>query len=833
MSDSRVQVTFGADASNLEAGAQKAASALDGLGSAVYKSMQGGTEAGKGLGESFKALGAQIASVTAGVGSSMLAMAGVMATAATAAGAAVGTIAATAVNFGVDVGATAAQLGDTTENVAALAPVAAAAGMSLDDFSKKFTALREKLRTGDDDVEKALEALKIDVDDFKALSASAQVDALNTALSNLGDSYTKTAAMTKLFGDDTQKMLGVLNMAPEDFIKLRTEAERTGTVLSGPMIEGMKGTQNLVGRVSRNFQEARDAVSGLAITIYGQLKPAIDDILQGFAATVETIARWVEGINDATKKGAGLAGVVGHIRDALFTLSVQTKTFVNEFSASMTLVDTLLRTTFDNFGTIADHAWGEIKAGAVALWAALGDGFLTLFEKIKTMAMDAGRHFWDSFTKAQPGEKIKNPYGSLELPAPQDESAGLNTDKTYLQVTRQMHDNIDKFTESYKAEIAKSSKETAAAWSKPITMPAKPGANAGTLDKDDDKSGQDELQKQQKIYQAELDALKSKEQQTEQLLTAGVAMHQLTEGQKVAATASSLGEEYAAEMAIFEKWKALEGLKPQVVQEVFNRQQKATEAYTKAIQGLNLQAAEQTAKQWDSAMTTINSSITGQINGLMRGTATWAQAFKNVLSSLIIDVIKFCAEWALKQAETVAMNMLGINAETHAAIAGAAAQSGASQSAGMASVAANTGAIMSSIMKSAGEAFAGVFGFLAPVMGPAAAGPAAAAQSTVMAARTFASGSWQLPSDMLAQVHQGEMIVPAAQTPWAQSLMSNAAGGGNGSGGVTVNHATHFNVTALDSQDVKRWFKQNSKTVLRTINDAVRNGSHLGLSKLS
>ena len=51
-------------------------------------------------------------------------------------------------------------------------------------------------------------------------------------------------------------------------------------------------------------------------------------------------------------------------------------------------------------------------------------------------------------------------------------------------------------------------------------------------------------------------------------------------------------------------------------------------------------------------------------------------------------------------------------------------------------------------------------------------------------------------------------------------------------GGVTVNHATHFNVSALDSQDVSRWFKNNSKMMLRTINEAVRHGSHLGLDKL-
>ena len=62
-----------------------------------------------------------------------------------------------------------------------------------------------------------------------------------------------------------------------------------------------------------------------------------------------------------------------------------------------------------------------------------------------------------------------------------------------------------------------------------------------------------------------------------------------------------------------------------------------------------------------------------------------------------------------------------------------------------------------SILSSAAEAFAGVFGFLSPLMGPFAAGPAAAAQATVASmASSVASadiGMWQVPQDMLTLVH--------------------------------------------------------------------------------
>jgi hypothetical protein len=85
---------------------------------------------------------------------------------------------------------------------------------------------------------------------------------------------------------------------------------------------------------------------------------------------------------------------------------------------------------------------------------------------------------------------------------------------------------------------------------------------------------------------------------------------------------------------------------------------------------------------------------------------------------------------------------------------------------------------------------------------------------------------------MIAQVHQGEMIVPASATPWAQAVMSNASANG-GAGQITVHHATNFNIQALDSGDVKRWIKGNSKTILRTVSEGVRLGAHLGLKNLS
>ncbi len=49
---------------------------------------------------------------------------------------------------------------------------------------------------------------------------------------------------------------------------------------------------------------------------------------------------------------------------------------------------------------------------------------------------------------------------------------------------------------------------------------------------------------------------------------------------------------------------------------------------------------------------------------------------------------------------------------------------------------------------------------------------------------------------------------------------------------MNVQHATHFNISAIDAAGVRQFFNNNSKQILRTINEGVRTGSHLGMSKL-
>ena len=230
----------------------------------------------------------------------------------------------------------------------------------------------------------------------------------------------------------------------------------------------------------------------------------------------------------------------------------------------------------------------------------------------------------------------------------------------------------------------------------------------------------------------------------------------------------------------------------------------------------------------------VGSSVSTQIDQIIKGHETLKQAVSNVLLSIVENFIqariRSVADWLAGVATESAATSIGEAAKTSAVLAGTAARTSANETAASTNAATTLLTIGKSIVASAAETFAGIFGFLSPVLGPAAAGPAVAGQATVLAAGaslpSFDTGAWSLPSDMVAQVHRGEMIVPAG--PAGQLREAMASGGG----AVHVHHQTHFNVSAMDSRDVNRFLRGNGKAILGAINDSVRKGAHLGMSQV-
>jgi SOS-response transcriptional repressor LexA len=230
---------------------------------------------------------------------------------------------------------------------------------------------------------------------------------------------------------------------------------------------------------------------------------------------------------------------------------------------------------------------------------------------------------------------------------------------------------------------------------------------------------------------------------------------------------------------------------------------------------LDLQAVQTSQRTWQSLMQPIQRAFDTSITGMILGTTTLQKAVANIAQSILAEFVNL----GVKMVTNWIASELAMTTATEAGAAARTAADGEGMSAGLAIKAANA---LKSIATDSAQAFSGIFAFLAPIMGPAAAGPAAAGEATVMAAAggiASAAGGWMVPSDQLAMVHQNEMILPANISQGLQNMIS--ANGSAGSGAVVVN------VSAIDSQDVKRFFQSNGSLLVNALNKAMRNGSTL------
>ena len=250
----------------------------------------------------------------------------------------------------------------------------------------------------------------------------------------------------------------------------------------------------------------------------------------------------------------------------------------------------------------------------------------------------------------------------------------------------------------------------------------------------------------------------------------------------------------------------------------------ATRRRDDQMAALTRSALQEQERDYQAFGNSIAQAFNSQLRGLVAGTTTWRTAFKNALEDLLIRFIEWCET-------TVEHYLLAEAMKTAATAAGVAARTGAEQAGAAASLGAQGAAMVRSILSSAAETFAGVFGFLAPLMGPLAVGPAAAAQATVagMAGAVASAdiGMWQVPQDMLTLIHQNELIMPAAE---AGALSVDARRRRRtaelGSGAVR-RHPPDDEFPCLRARRRlgRAWMRQNGPGMAKAIDQAVRHGA--------
>jgi hypothetical protein len=239
---------------------------------------------------------------------------------------------------------------------------------------------------------------------------------------------------------------------------------------------------------------------------------------------------------------------------------------------------------------------------------------------------------------------------------------------------------------------------------------------------------------------------------------------------------------------------------------------KASQTVATATQGMTAEQKKAT-QEWEKSLSPITRSFGTALEGMIAGTQTWRQAVQRLGQSV---VAQFVAD-----AERIATRWIATElAKTTASEAGAVARTAAQQSEDDASLAGLAVRAIKAIASDAAQAFAGVFAFLAPEMGPAAAGPAAASQALIMASASAIPsadvGMWSVPADMLAFIHRGETILPAN---FASGFRSAVSGGDGGGGGDTY----AITVQAIDTQTGAQFLRNNARVIVDALQTQKRN----------
>lgn len=245
-------------------------------------------------------------------------------------------------------------------------------------------------------------------------------------------------------------------------------------------------------------------------------------------------------------------------------------------------------------------------------------------------------------------------------------------------------------------------------------------------------------------------------------------------------------------------------------------QQRLIQIQQQASQQMQRQQ-QQTQRQWEAALRPMESAFTSAVNGMITGTQTFQQAMLRMGQSIVLNMVdnvikRIVSGWiageVTKTAATGEESAARLGIESSDAIAGAAVGA-ATQKA--------------SILGHAASGAAAVYDDVAqiPYVGWLLAPPAAAAAFAAILAfggdiPSFDVGAWNLPSDTLAMVHQGETILPSGVAADFRAAMT---GGGGGGGGDTYN----LSVNAIDTQTGVQFLKNNIGVIVSGLAQQKRN----------
>ena len=617
-----------------------------------------------------------------------------------------------------------------------------------------------------------------------ALPMSEIIEGMATKYQGLNTDQEKNAMLSELAGRGWLNMIPVMRMTSERMAEAKKEAEELHLVV-GP--DGVAKT--------REYQESMRKLGlisqSLQIQIGSALMPALTQL-----------GKWFGEI------GPGLAMVLGNSIKAIVTAFYTLKFIIEVTVASVTDFFEKCISGFKALGNIIAAAvkgdWEGVKKAAIAgaedheriqkeTVAITKDLWETLGEDLDKIWSDQGPG------KGKPIEDAPPPPGAAKSRVGEWQQE-LDKQKAMLAQaegdTAQMGEQAERdFWTKKLAQAQKGSDE----W---VVVRLKMAALGIAIDKKEkdeieqirkeneeaekkriaDQVAMAKIAANQKISDARL-ALAAEKENADHLVTMG----QMTNAQRLAQEIEFRKRERDLEIQALTDEQNTEGITLVKWQEIQAKKVAANKKAANDIQKTNDQLAEEQRAKFNQWFQMLTSGFQTAISGLVKGTMTWGDALKSVLSSALDSVLNFFIQWGLKEAETYLAGLLLKKTTNTEEVAGAASLYAVNA---MASVAAIP-----------------FYGWaMAPEVG-------AEAFATGMAFMPSAAGGWDnVPRDTYAKIHEKEMVLSA---PMAEGLRNIIDSGGAGSQGDV--HA-HFHGVV----DAKQFFQQNQGHIVRTLNDAVK-----------
>jgi len=768
------------------------------------------------------------------------------------------------------------QLGLSAEAVSSFQFAAEAMGISSGSAAMQLTRLERNIAqaaSGSGAAASGFRALGITTQELKDHGNDMQymLQLISEKFATTADGANKTAVAIAIGGRGFAQMIPLLDRGAAGFKEMADAQERAGTLMTGPMVEGMEKT-------SLELHEMWEAIKGVSLTIYEAFKPAIDAIVLGFIAVVESFNNALKGTSLLHDGLTALVVVLDLVIGAVAFLS----TGLNQLWQVAALVAEVIVTVFQAISAVmidaTTGAFGKIEVdGEAAMdhikevtadrlskmkaaWTDYEDTIRKLMSNLNSSGvvtvppeaegqdkaakpqmpamskMNAGSKNIVSEWTQQLQELIAKQAGffkdstDLEIKFWQDKLATVKAGtKEYLEVEAKLYEAEKKQATQgladweagikYKQQIFHNDYQQVIALEEQKVQHLKELYGEDSRQyvaalREKDIMERQHLVEVRAMEVEHADAMREIQKAgiDDQIaaLDASVADGRITNSEKLEDLRRLKTEEYLLELQSLQAKKTLLDQSVADQQKTDDQILQLERKHQIEMRQIDRQSATASRQEWQSLFSTMSSGFRNVITGMLQGTLTWKQALANTVQNLALTFI----DMEEKKLETYLANLLTEDAATEASTA---ARTAAEQTASSASIIGYIEKALKFIATSAAETFAGVFAFLSGVMGPAAAGPATAAGALVQGAAAMfsmpsAAGGWEVSQDSLAMVHKREMILPADLSSGISRLIRAGSSGG---GGTSQNGGTQIVINAMDAKSVHDLLMKQGPAVVK------------------